>query len=192
MHKKLQKYIESYDLIQNTNTYELKPNGGMIVLINQNTSCEVLIHDELFILDSFQAMLINAYEESIIIKSSEEINLVVTRFKGAGASFFYEEFMDELMHHAKEPVYLQKDILSTFDDVEEELDDFFQNLFKPSKSQFGVMRIIELLEDNLGDYDMEEVLRMSNVPRKIFDKVFRWHVGLALKNYASIRKEILQ
>ena len=192
MHKKLQKYIESYDLIQNINTYEIKPNGGMIVLINQNISCEVLIHDELFILDSFQTMLINAYEESVIIKSVENINLVIIRFKGAGASFFYEEFMDELMHHAKEPVCLQDDILSTFDDVEKELDVYFQNRFKPSKSQFGVMRIIELLEDNLGDYDMEEVLRMANVPRKIFDKVFRWHVGLALKNYASIRKEILQ
>jgi hypothetical protein len=192
MHKKLQKYIESYDLIQNTNTYELKPNGGMIVLINQNISCEVLIQDELFILDSFQAMLINAYEESVSIQSDEEISLVAVRFKGAGTSFFYEEFMDELMHHSKEPVYFGKDILSTFDDVEKELDAYFQNRFKPSKSQFGVMRIIELVEENLGDYDMEEVLRIANVPRKIFDKVFRWHVGLALKNYASIRKEILQ
>ncbi len=192
MHKKLQKYIESYDLIQNTNTYELKPNGGMIVLINQNVSCEVLIHEEAFILDSFQAMLINAYEESVIIKSVENINLAVIRFKGAGASFFYEEFMDELMHHAKEPVYLQKNILNTLDNFESELDIYFQNRFKPSKSQFGVMRIIELLEENLGDYDMEEVLRIANVPRRIFDKVFRWHVGLALKNYASIRKGILQ
>jgi hypothetical protein len=164
----------------------------MIVLINNSKSCEVFIQDELFILESFQAMLINAYEESINIKSSENINLVAIRFKGAGASFFYEEFMDELMHHAKEPVYLGKDILSTFDNVEKELDAYFQNRFKPSKSQFGVMRIIELVEENLGDYDMEEVLRIANVPRKIFDKVFRWHVGLALKNYASIRKEILQ
>jgi len=192
MHKKLQKYIESYDLIQNTNAYELKPNGGMIVLINQNDKCEVLIQDELFILDSCQTMLINAYEESITIKSDENINIALVRFKGAGASFFYEEFMDELMHHPTEPVYLQKDILSTFDNLEVELDVYFQNLFKPSKSQFGVMRIIELVEKNDGDYDMEEVLKIANVPRKIFDKVFRWHVGLALKNYASIRKELLQ
>ncbi|WP_419765939.1 MAG: hypothetical protein ACNI28_04600 [Arcobacter sp.] len=191
MHKKLQKYIQSYDLIQNTNTYELKPNGGMIVLINQNVKCEVLIHDELFILDSFQAILINAYEESINIKSDENINLLAVRFKGAGASFFYEEFMDELMHHGKEPVYLQKDILQTFDNLESELDTYFQSRFKPSKSQFGVMRIIELVEKNHGDYDMEEVLKIANVPRKIFDKVFRWHVGLALKSYAGIRKELL-
>jgi hypothetical protein len=188
MHKKLQKYIESYDLLQNTNTYELKPNGGMIVLINQNASCKVLIEDELFILDSFQAMLINAYEESVIIKSGEEIYHIAVRFKGAGASFFYEEFMDELMHHPKEPVYLEKDILRTFENIDAELDTYFQNRFKPSKSQFNVMKIVELVDINHGIYDIDEVLLLANVPRKIFDKVFRWHTGLALKSYANIKK----
>ncbi len=186
MHKKLQKYIESYDSIQNTNTYELKPNGGMIVLINQNGSSEVLIQDEAFILDSFQAMLINAYEDSVIIKSDGNIDLVLVRFKGAGASYFYEEFMDELMHHPKEPVYLQKDILNRLDDFEKELDTYFQNRFKPSKSQFNVMKIVELVDLNHGNYDIDEVLLLANVPRKIFDKVFRWHVGLALKTFAQI------
>ena len=41
MDKKLKKYIERYDLIQNCASYELMPNGGMIVLINQETNCEV-------------------------------------------------------------------------------------------------------------------------------------------------------
>ena len=41
MDKKLKKYIERYDVIQNCVTYELMPNGGMIVLINQETNCEV-------------------------------------------------------------------------------------------------------------------------------------------------------
>lgn len=189
MHKKLQKYIESYDLIQNTNTHELKPNGGMIVLINQNIKCEVLIHDELFILDSFQSMLINAYEESITIKTDENINLVIVRFKGAGASFFYEEFMDELMHHPKEPVYLEKELLKNVDNIEADLDTYFQNRFKPSKSQFNVMKIVELVDINHGNYDIDEVLLLANVPRKIFDKVFRWHVGLALKTYAQIKNK---
>lgn len=188
MHKKLQKYIESYDLIQDTNTYELIPNGGMIVLINLDKGCEVLIQDELFILDSFQSMLINAYEESVTIKSDKNINLNFVRFKGAGASYFYEEFMDELMHHPTEPVYLQKDILITFDNFEKELDIYFQNRFKPSKSQFNVMKIVELVDTNHGNYDIDEVLLFANVPRKIFDKVFRWHVGLSLKTFAQIRK----
>ena len=52
------------------------------------------------------------------------------------------------------------------------------------------MKIIELVEKNGGNYDMEEVLLIANVPRKIFDKVFRWHVGLALKTYASIKKSL--
>jgi hypothetical protein len=190
MHKKLQKYIESFDLLKNTNTYELKPNGGMILLINQSSSCEVVIQEEVYTLDSFQSMLINAYEESVFIKSNEKINLIAVRFKGAGASFYYVEYMDELMHHPKEPIFLQKDILKTFDNHEKELDNYFQALFKPSKSQFNVMKIIELVEKNSGEYDMEEVLLIANVPRKIFDKVFRWHVGLTLKIYATIKKSL--
>ena len=46
MHKKLTKYIESYDEIQESKTYSLIPNGGMIVLINQEKSCEVIIEDK--------------------------------------------------------------------------------------------------------------------------------------------------
>jgi hypothetical protein len=133
-------------------------------------------------------MLINAYEESIAIQSDEEISLLAVRFKGAGASFFYEEFMDELMHHPKEPVYLEKDILRTFENIDVKLDTYFQNRFKPSKSQFNVMKIVELVDINHGIYDIDEVLLLANVPRKIFDKVFRWHTGLALKSYANIKK----
>ena len=58
MDKKLKKYIERYDLIENCTSYELLPNGGMIVLINQDTSCEVWIENEAYTLESFQAILI--------------------------------------------------------------------------------------------------------------------------------------
>lgn len=88
MDKKLKKYIERYDLIQDCTSYELTPNGGMIVLMNQETNCEVLIEDKAYTLESFQAILINAYEESVHIESNEKLNLIAVRFKGAGASFF--------------------------------------------------------------------------------------------------------
>ena len=92
MDKKLKKYIERYDLIQNCETYELMPNGGMIVLINQETNCEVLIANEVYMLEKFQAILLNAYEESIHIQSNKNLNLIAVRFKGAGASFFYHQY----------------------------------------------------------------------------------------------------
>jgi len=38
MDKKLKKYIDRYDLIENYTSYELVPDGGMIVLINQDTN----------------------------------------------------------------------------------------------------------------------------------------------------------
>jgi len=180
MDKKLKKYIERYDLIQNCETYELMPNGGMIVLINQETNCEVLIEDKAYKLESFQAILINAYEVSVLIQSNDNIDLIAVRFKGAGASFFYEEYMDELMQVPKEPILLEKDIL------ENELDTYFKNRLKPSKLPFNIMKIIELLDEQGSDYSIDEVLAIANIPRKVLDKMFSLRTGLTFKTYASL------
>ena len=180
MHKKLKKYIESYDEIKNYKTYELKPNGGMIVLINQEANCKVVIENKSYKLESFQAILVNAYEDCIDIQSNENINLIAVRFKGAGASFFYEEYMDELMHNPKEPIFIENSIL------ENELDTYFQNRFKPSKLPFNIMKIIDLLDEQGSDYNIDEVLAIANVPRKILDKMFRLNAGLTFKTYATL------
>ena len=182
MDKKLKKYIERYDLIQNCVTYELMPNGGMIVLINQETNCEVLIENKAYKLESFQAILINAYEESVLIQSTENINLIAIRFKGAGASFFYEEQMDQLMQIPKEPIFIEKNIL------ENELDTYFQNRLRPSKLPFNIMKIIDLLDEQGSDYNVDEVLAIANVPRKILDKMFRLRTGLTFKTYATVKE----
>jgi len=180
MDKKLKKYIDRYDLIENCETYELMPNGGMIVLINQDTNCEVLIEDEAYKLESFQAILINAYEVSVLIQSNENINLIAIRFKGAGASFFYEEHMDELMQMPKEPIYIEKNIL------ENELDAYFKNRLRPSKLPFNIMKIIDLLDEQGSDYSIDEVLAIANIPRKVLDKMFSLRTGLTFKTYASL------
>jgi hypothetical protein len=183
MHKKLKKYIESYDVIQNCKTYTLVTNGGMIVLINQDKNCEILIQECSYFLESFQAILINAYDENVYIKSSEQIYLIAIRFKGAGASFFYEEYMDELMQVPKKPIFIEKDI------KESQLDDYFQNRFKPSSLPFNIMKIIDLLDEQGSDYNIDEVLAIANVPRKILDKMFRLRSGLSFKTYATIKEQ---
>ncbi len=180
MDKKLKKYIKRYDLIQNCVTYELIPNGGMIVLINQETNCEVLIENKAYKLESFQAILINAYEESVLIQSNENINLIAIRFKGAGASFFYEEHLDELMQIPKEPIYIEKNIL------ENELDTYLKNRLKPSKLPFNIMKIIDLLDEQGSDYSIDEVLAIANIPRKVLDKMFSLRTGLTFKTYATL------
>ena len=182
MHKKLKKYIESYDVIQNCITYELIPNGGMIVLINQETNCEVFIENKSYFLESFQAILINAYTQSVHIKSNEKINLIAIRFKGAGASFFYEEHMDELMHNPKEPIFIEKNI------KEFELDSYFQNRLKVGTLPFNIMKIIDLLESQGSGYNIDEVLAIANVPRRILDKTFRLRAGLSFKTYATLKE----
>ena len=72
MHKKLKKYIERYDVIQDCASYTLMPNGGMIVLINQETNCEVTIENKTYTLESFQAILLNAYMESVLTSESND------------------------------------------------------------------------------------------------------------------------
>jgi len=180
MDKKLKKYIDRYDVIQNCASYELMPNGGMIVLINQDSNCEVLIENKAYTLESFQAMLINAYEASVHIQSNEKLNLIAVRFRGAGASFFYEEQMEELMQSPKEPILLEKNIL------EDELDSYLKNCLRVSKLPFNIMKIIDLLDEQGSDYSIDEVLAIANIPRKILDKMFNLRTGLTFKTYATL------
>ena len=184
MDKKLKKYIKLYDRIQNCASYELMPNGGMIVLINQNTNCEVTIDNKAYKLESFQAILINAYEASVTIHSNEKLNLIAVRFRGAGASFFYEEQMDELMQSPKVPIYIEKNIL------ENELDTYFKDRLTPSKLPFNIMKIIDLLDEQGSDYSIDEVLAIANVPRKVLDKMFNLRTGLTFKTYATLTQNM--
>jgi len=179
MDKKLKKYIDRYDLIENCTSYELMPNGGMIVLMNQATDCEVLIENKAYTLESFQAILMNAYEASVLIESNEKLNLIAIRFRGAGASFFYEEQMDSLMQSPKVPI-IGENIL------ENELDAYFKNRLKPSKLPFNIMKIIDLLDEQGSDYSIDEVLAIANVPRKTLDKMFNLRTGLTFKTYAIL------
>jgi len=154
----------------------------MIVLINQETNCKLFIENNSLDLKSFQAVLINAYENPVLIKSNKMINLIAVRFKGAGASFFYEEYMDELMYNPKEPIFIENNILIN------ELDTYFQNHFTPSKLPFNIMKIIDLLDEQGSDYNIDEVLAIANVPRKILDKMFRLKAGLTFKTYATLKE----
>ena len=182
MDKKLKKYIERYDHIQDCANYELKPNGGMIVLINQETECEIVIENSVYALDSFQAVLINAYEVSVDIQADKALNLIAIRFKGAGASFFYEGEMEQLMQMPKAPIFIEKNIL------ENELDSYFKNRLTASQLPFNIMKIIDLLDTQGSDYNIDEVMAISNIPRKVLDKIFNLRTGLSFKTYASLSK----
>jgi hypothetical protein len=182
MDKKLKKYLESYDAISDCQSYELRPNGGMIVLINQEHSCELLIDNNAFKVDNYQALLINAYEESVIIKSNDVIKLIAVRFKGAGASFFYEELMPKLMESPKEPIYLETSV------SENALDSYFKARLTVSTLPFNIMKVIDLLDEQGSDYVIDDILAIANMPRKVFDKIFNLRTGLTFKTYAAVKE----
>ena len=114
------------------------------------------------------------------IESNDNIHLIAIRFKGAGASFFYEDQMSELMQVPKEPILVENNIL------ENEVDSYFKNRLTPSKLPFNIMKIIDLLDKQGSDYSIDEVLAIANVPRKILDKMFSLRTGLTFKTYASL------
>ncbi|MBT8343793.1 MAG: hypothetical protein KJO45_03655 [Sulfurovum sp.] len=154
----------------------------MIVLINQDSSCEVTIQNKTYKLEGSQDMLINAYTESVHIQSNENLDLIAVRFKGAGASFFYEEHLDALMQNPNEPIFIEDNILDN------QLDTYFLGRLTPSKLPFNIMKIIELLDEQGSDYSVDEVLAIANVPRKILDKMFNLRTGLSFKTYATVKE----
>ncbi len=189
MHKKLQKYIYNYELIKE-NSYELIPDGGMNLLINISSDCEFSIGEECYSLEASKSVLLNAYESTVLIKSNE---LIIIRFKGAGASFFFDELMETLMLEPLSPIFLQDNITQSFTKNYDEkaLDSYLKNRFQPSTAQFNMMKIIELVEKECGEYRIEELLLSANVPRRIFEKLFRLKTGLSIKTYAQLRKNVL-
>ena len=89
--------------------------------------------------------------------------------------------MNELMHNPKEPIFIEKNILET------ELDSYLKNRLKPSQLPFNIMQLIDLLDTQGAEYDIDQVLAIANVPRKILDKTFSLRVGLTFKTYASLK-----
>jgi len=182
MHKKLTKYIERYEFIEECTSYGVVPNGGMIVLINYGAKCEITISKTPYTLESFQVILLNAYTEPVTMDSDEMLHLIAIRFKGAGASFFYEEQMHALMASPLEPIFMEKTIL------EDEIDSYLLKRLTPSKLPFNIMKIIELLDEQGSDYSIDEILAIANVPRKTLDKMFNLRTGLTFKTYATLRE----
>ena len=136
------------------------------------------------VIDSFITPFMRFLPTWLIVKitrlTNEKLHLIAIRFKGAGASFFYEEQMEELMQIPKEPILLEKNIL------ENELDTYFKNRLRPSKLPFNIMKIIDLLDEQGSEYSIDEVLAIANVPRKILDKMFSLRTGLTFKTYATL------
>jgi len=181
MNKKLKKYIEEYLPIQNCKEYELMAYGGMTILVNQDTSCELVIEDNSYTIKEFQSILINALEKSFYIKAEKKINLIAIKFKAAGASFFYKQYLEDLMYNPNMPIFTEHISI-------DKIDMHLQDCFKPSTLPFNIMKIVDLLDAQGSEYKIDEVLAIANVPRKILDKLFRLHVGLSFKTYASLKE----
>lgn len=189
MNKKLQKYIKSYDLLKNYEQDIIKPDGAMLLLINLSDDFEFIIKEDTYFLKNKQAVLINALETSLYLNTYKKIKII--RFQGAGASFYFEDEMETFMFEHDKPIFLEEIVINDIKQKDNSicLDMYFQNKFKASSLPFNIMSIIEYLDEIGQDYNIDEVLSIANVPRKILDKAFRLRVGVAIKTYASLLKK---
>ncbi len=187
MHKKLQKYIDSYTFLHNK-SYEILPSGGMTLVYNLGSSFELSYENSFKTLNNGEFVLVNVLENALTLSSKEELNLVLINFKGAGSAFFFSFSMDDL------PIFIDvldnSDISFDIQSLDKNLDSFLLKQFKIPKSTFSIFKILSLISEQKGIYDIDEVLLHADIPRKLFDKKFRAFVGLPLKSYANIIKEL--
>ena len=134
--------------------------------------------------------LINSHENTIYFTSKNSVEFIYISFDTCGAAFFFSSYLIELYD---EIVNISDDInllniLMSKDDLSNKLDLYFKNSFKAVKMPFNILSIINVLKDNNGVYDIDEINTLCNVPRKIFDKIFRLNVGMSLKTLSKIMK----
>lgn len=189
MHKKLQKYIDSYTLVQD-NSYEIFPKGGMTLVYNLGASFELSYENSFKTLNKEEFVLINVLENSLVLNSTEDLDLLLINFKGAGSAFFFDFSMDDLDVFID--VWPNLEIPFDIKACDKNLDNFLLEHYKIPKSTFSILKILALIHDVKGEYDIDEVLLHADIPRKIFDKKFRAFVGLPLKTYAQIIKDSKQ
>lgn len=185
MHKKLQKYIDSYTLVQN-NSFKILPCGGMTLVYNLSSPIKLSYDNNDITLETCKFVLINVLEDSLHIDKQENMNLLFINFKGAGSAFFFDFSMDDLDVFID--VWQEKVFDFDIKTYEKELETFLLLEYKIPKSTFSILKILALIQECQGQYDIDEVLLHADIPRKIFDKKFRGFVGLPLKTYAQIIK----
>lgn len=189
MHKKLQKYIDSYTLIQNS-SFTILPSGGMTLVYNLGASIKLSYDNNDLTLETCKFVLINVLEDPLFIDKQENMNLLFINFKGAGSAFFFDFSMDDLPVFID--VWVQRevsfDIKESDKSFQKSLDSFLLEQYNIPKSTFSILKILALIHEQQGEYDIDEVLLHADIPRKIFDKKFRAFVGLPLKTYAQIIK----
>lgn len=195
MHKKLKKYIESYSRINpKENKYLLESDIFTYLLINNNSTFSLRINGIIYDIKEKEKYLISASQNDIELFSASSFEIILIKFKEARVGCFYSDYMNDLEENI---ILLEKkdsEILDIFDNDEFNinLNKYFIDRFKALSISFNIQSIVELVDKNKGLYDIEEVLLIANVPRRIFLKMFTKYMTLSLKTYAKIiRKKYL-
>ena len=192
-HKKLKKYLEPYknykaSLEHSTNidffTYDV-----CFIIINHEDDIVFSIEENTFVLKKNESIILFSSIQKVQMILKSEINFTVLEFKAAKLAYFFPSYIDEnnigfSKNTGEDFNFLDINIES----YNKTIDEVLLNKFEVIKTPFSILKLVDYLEENSGTYDIESVLLLVNVPRRVLDKAFRLYVGMSVKTYASIIK----
>jgi len=193
-HKKLKKYLEPYQeysstlkksLIINFFSYEVS-----FLIINKGSDIVFDIQEERKTLKKNQSCVLFSSSEKIKMSLENKVDFILLEFKAVKLAYFFNEYIDEnnigFSHIRGESFFYTKEDNENFI---KNLDSFLLNKFEVIKTPFSIINLVSYLEENKGVYDIESLLLLVNVSRRVLDKAFRLYVGMSVKTYASLIKK---
>jgi len=192
-HKKLKKYLENYKKYSTTLDQRMNINfftyDISFIIINHGHDIVFEIKENTFVLKKNESTILFSSMHEIRMNLSAETNFCVLEFKAAKLAYFFPSYIHEdNIGFSKIPSGIFNEIEINTDTFSKKIDEILLDTFGVIKTPFSILNLIDYLEENNGVYDIESVLLLVNVPRRVLDKAFRLYIGMSVKTYASIIK----
>lgn len=192
-HKKLKKYLENYKKYNTTIDQTININfftyDVSCIIINHGNDIVFEIKENTFVLKKDESTVLFSSIHEIRMHLNKETNFTVLEFKAAKLAYFFPSYIHEDnigFSEVTSGMFNELDLNS--DAFSKRIDEILLDKFEVIRTPFSILNLIDYLEENNGVYDIESVLLLVNVPRRVLDKAFRLYVGMSVKTYASILK----
>ena len=192
-HKKLKKYLEPYTKYEaslaDTRNIDFFTYDVCFIIINHEDDIVFSIKENTLVLKKNESIILFSSLQKIQMILKSEINFTLLEFKAAKLAYFFPSYIDENNIGFSKNTGEDFDLLDiNIESYNKTIDEVLLNKFEVIKTPFSILNLVDYLEVNKGTYDIESVLLLVNVPRRVSDKAFRLYMGMSVKTYASIIK----
>lgn len=192
-HKKLKKYLEPYKKykarLEHTTSIDFFTYDVCFIIINHEDDIVFSIKENTLVLKKNESIILFSSIQKIQMILNLRVNFTVLEFKAAKLAYFFPSYIDENNIGFSKNAGEDFDLLDiNIESYNKTIDEVLLNKFEVIKTPFSILTLVDYLEENNGLYDIESVLLLVNVPRRVLDKAFRLYMGMSVKTYASIIK----